>query len=77
MPQLDKTRPLGIGSQTGRKQGHCSESNYATVEFPPRGKGMGRRFRNRTNKETETFEVLGRRPVRGRYGQWARLQNKM
>lgn len=50
MPGLDKTGPMGQGSKTGRKQGTCR--NIGIEENIPI-RGMGRRFRNRIDPETE------------------------
>lgn len=52
MPGLDKTGPMGQGSQTGRQQGNCS-NNTEIADTPIRGRGMGRGFRNRRNVESE------------------------
>lgn len=53
MPGLDKTGPMGQGSQTGRQQGNCSNKNTEIAETPIRGRGMGRGFRNRKNVKPE------------------------
>lgn len=47
MPGLDKTGPLGQGSQTGRGLGKCNPKNKDVdndiqEEFIPRGRGKGR-----------------------------------
>ncbi len=60
MPQLDKTGPMGQGSQTGRKQGSCSSNDKETVEFTPRGRGMGRGLRNKMKNDIEAAIVFGR-----------------
>ncbi|QGY46894.1 hypothetical protein GM418_25510 [Maribellus comscasis] len=41
MPGLDKTGPMGQGSQTGRKMGRCRQELENTVEEMPRGRGRG------------------------------------
>ena len=54
MPQLDKTGPMGQGSQTGRKRGQCDEET-AVAERPMRGRG----FRYRLNSDNEQRSVQG------------------
>ena len=66
MPQLDKSGPMGQGSQTGRKQGNCSSNENETVENTPRGRRMGRGLKNRMNNDTESASVFGRGQGRGR-----------
>jgi hypothetical protein len=66
MPQLDKTGPMGQGSQTGRKQGTCNGQSDATVENAPRGRRMGRGFRNLRNQDTELTPRFGRGQGKGR-----------
>lgn len=66
MPQLDKTGPMGQGSQTGRRQGKCSSPDNETVEFTQRGRGMRCGFRNRVNDNNENTSVFGRGHGRGR-----------
>ncbi|WP_346860274.1 DUF5320 domain-containing protein [uncultured Draconibacterium sp.] len=56
MPGLDKTGPMGQGSQTGRKNGRCSTDNDTTLEYPMRGRRNGRGFRHRGNMENEAEE---------------------
>lgn len=64
MPGLDKTGPMGQGSQTGRRQGNCSNENTATEANTPLGRGLGRGFRNKRTQE-DTNLPLGRRGGRG------------
>lgn len=47
MPGLDRTGPMGQGSQTGRKQGKCNSENQTIEEELPRGRGFGRGLKNR------------------------------
>lgn len=70
MPGLDKTGPMGQGSQTGRKNGRCSTDTDTTFEYPMRGRRNGRGFRLRGNMENESVE--GFRGGRG-YG-WRGLR---
>lgn len=66
MPGLDKTGPVGLGSQTGRKRGQCSGESDSTVECTPRGRGrMGRGFGNRRNQDSDTVQGFGRGKRRG------------
>ncbi len=61
MPGLDRTGPVGLGAQTGRKQGQCSETTDTTMEQTPCGRGKaGRGFRNRKNNISDTDTGLGR-----------------
>lgn len=53
MPGLDRTGPMGQGSQTGRKQGKCNNENQTIEEELPRGRGLRRGFRNRIGSENE------------------------
>lgn len=64
MPGLDKTGPMGKGSQTGRKQGNCSDNSSVTLEDRPLERRMGRGFKNRRNQDVETG--AGFRAGRGR-----------
>jgi len=41
MPGLDKSGPLGQGSQTGRKMGRCAQENDSIIDEMPRGRGRG------------------------------------
>lgn len=67
MPGLDKTGPLGEGSQTGRNQGNCSDNNTANSDRPlGLGRRMGRGFRNRRNPELESGSGLRGGKGRGR-----------
>jgi len=70
MPGLDKTGPMGQGSQTGRQQGNCSNKNTEIADTPIRGRGMGRGFRYRKNAEPEAESEfrggIGRGLGRGR-----------
>ena len=52
MPGLDSTGPMGEGAQTGRKQGKCRGVNDSIIETIPKGRGLGRGFRNRQNSES-------------------------
>lgn len=70
MPGLDKTGPMGLGSQTGRKNGKCSTDKDMILEYPVRGGRNGRGFRHRGNMENESVE--GFRGGRG-YG-WRGLR---
>lgn len=66
MPGLDKTGPVGLGSQTGRKRGQCSGQNDSTIECVPSGRGrMGRGFRNRKNQDSDNVQGFGRGKRRG------------
>lgn len=51
MPGLNKTGPLGQGSQTGRKMGRCRPENENSVEDLPRGRCGGRGFRKKQRFE--------------------------
>ena len=44
MPGLDKTGPLGQGSQTGRKMGRCKQENETIADEMPRRHGLGKRL---------------------------------
>jgi hypothetical protein len=71
MPGLDKTGPLGQGSQTGRKMGRCNQENETNVDEMPRGRGLGRglgrkmRLKNGWNAPG-SGEIFGRGKGRGR-----------
>lgn len=70
MPGLDRTGPMGQGSQTGRKEGKCNNENQTIEEELPRGRGLGRGFRNRQGFGNEDLESvkgrgLGRGPGKG------------
>ncbi|WP_320112903.1 DUF5320 domain-containing protein [Draconibacterium orientale] len=75
MPGLDKTGPMGQGSQTGRKQGRCntalSEEQLTTFG---RRVGRGFRFRNLANNENLPMG-WGRGKGRGRGRGFGRLDN--
>ena len=66
MPGLDSTGPMGQGSQTGRKLGNCSGENDSVAEVTPRGRRLGRGFRNRNNTEPGAGMGRGRRRGLGR-----------
>jgi hypothetical protein len=42
MPGLDKTGPMGQGSQTGRRMGRCQQENETLFDELPRGRGLRR-----------------------------------
>ena len=60
MPGLDSTGPMGKGPQTGRKLGKCKGESDSLYEGAPRGRGLGRGFRNRQRAEAGTRQGRGR-----------------
>ncbi len=66
MPQLDKTGPMGQGSQTGKKQGTCNSEKDANVEFAPQGRGRRRGLKFGASQESDNQMGLGRGAGRGR-----------
>lgn len=66
MPQLNKTGPMGQGSQTGRKQGKCCSENDVSLDFSPRGRGMRRGFKFSANQDSESAIDCGRGRGAGR-----------
>ncbi|MDX8339834.1 DUF5320 domain-containing protein [Draconibacterium sp. IB214405] len=75
MPGLDKTGPMGQGTQTGRKQGRCSAS-LSEEQFAHFGKRSGRGFRNRNLTNEETLQSgWGRGKRRGQGRGFSRLEN--
>lgn len=76
MPGLDRTGPMGQGSQTGRKQGRCNTAlnDEQFSNFGRRGGGRGFRNRNFTGNEIEnTAWRPGKQRGRGRG--FGRLEN--
>ncbi|KJF42305.1 DUF5320 domain-containing protein [Draconibacterium sediminis] len=75
MPGLNKTGPMGQGSQTGRKQGRCNpalnEEQFANVG---RRGGRGFRFRNHATDENLPID-WGRGKGRGRGRGFGPLEN--
>ncbi|WP_319266456.1 DUF5320 domain-containing protein [uncultured Draconibacterium sp.] len=76
MPGLDKTGPMGQGSQTGRKQGRCSTalSEEQFANFGRRGGGRGFRMRNLASDDT-LQTGWGRGKGKGRGRGFGRLEN--
>lgn len=60
MPRLDKTGPMGQGSETGRKRGKCSSEDTPSMERTPRGRGNRCELKNRMTDYNENTAVLGR-----------------
>jgi hypothetical protein len=77
MPGLDRTGPMGQGSQTGRKQGKCSKEDNSSLEELPRGRGLGRGLWNRFRfgNQQDTEPGLGRGMGRGRGKRMGRGRN--
>ncbi|HSH19222.1 MAG TPA: DUF5320 domain-containing protein [Draconibacterium sp.] len=69
MTGLDKTGPMGQGSQTGRKIGRCGAEN-STINEPRQGRRFGRgnglRNRFRLSDHPDFAGRRGFRFVRGR-----------
>ena len=65
MPGLDGTGPMGQGSQTGKRQGRCTDKADDNLRMGTKSK---QRFRLRSHAadEQETFGNQGRRNERGR-----------
>ena len=55
MPGLDKTGPLGQGSQTDRKMGKCKQENETIIEDMPRRFGFGRGVKRRMNLRSDGY----------------------
>lgn len=68
MPQYDQTGPMGLGSQTGRKQGRCFTQPETSDETTKGGqfKGCGRRQRTMENEEHSFQGRRGHGRGRGR-----------
>lgn len=69
MPHLDKTRAIGLGSQTGRKRGQCNKPSDDVMEFTPRGRKRNRvgfGFANRGNADNNMVQEFGKGCRKGR-----------
>jgi len=61
MPGFDKTGPMGLGAQTGKKMGRCKTGNETSDEISF-GRGMRRGFNRRLwiENEKNSDELSGR-----------------
>jgi hypothetical protein len=75
MPGLDKTGPMGQGSQTGRKQGRCNTA-LSEEQLTTFGRRVGRDLRNRNLTADDSVHTgWGRGKGRGRGRGFGRLDN--
>lgn len=66
MSGLDKTGPMGQGSQTGRKQGKCDAESETIAEKLPRGRRFAQGFRTRFGLGNEQSIERGKERGMGR-----------